>query len=923
MNARPAMRVRKRERSAVADGVKFESDLDAEERPASRLRAVASKAPEDQVEDSVSADEAVVNRSEEEAAMEEEESDGEADGEADGAHSSEVGVVEEVHMVNFMCHRNLTVTFGPHFNVVTGANGSGKSAILAALQVCLGGSTAATGRASKMSEMVTRGSGASYALVRVKLRNQGEDAHDAATYGKSIYIERKIMAKTGGSWRVLDDRLKMKSNKKKEVTTICDKFNLTPANPIVVLTQTEAKNFLQSNASAKYKFFLSATDLDKIEATHSMAQSELALAKSDMAEKQKRLPLLKQKQKDASAAWDNAREVEGLAEMLRLAKCKMGWRRMKDHEENELALQEDVEHLEYVLERGKAKMSGYQAKLDGSNAMLAETRDQQRAFMKDIREINAEKSAQLAESKRAEKGIRAAEKGAEKARAALAELQADITRQRGEIDAAKRAAGRDKRARAKQARSAAEGPEQRAARVATEETDAAKAKLAAAKRAKEELEEALAQAKQAYADADAEVEDAREASENGRSVRREIENDLFDADAEIQAAKAPAAAAAGPVEDPRLRKCSRSAQRLWRQVRLPANASKFQTLPKGPIAVHIKMKPGSEQWARAAERAIGAKLCNTFIVDNLADYTALKRLIPRGGQGNVPVIRTKFIGALLPMPPGKLPGRGLTSIFDTLVSDDVDVMNLLIDQKSIERKIVVTQANASGVMFAPRGAPPNVTEALDERATIYKKFGASRSKDTYLGAAVDPQFLSLEKERSAGGRGGGGSASAASPQRHRARDIAQIEADVRALKAKLTKHDAQKKRHDSAVLAAKKAAERRRKERSAAMVAMAKCEDKVQALEHALDAKRARLEQKQRAVQRARMASGDARDDEADIVRGLGLIYLFSFLFFYSFFVCSLHGVSRNTGRVSPPLSFSPTLPAVALSRARSPTGPL
>ena len=299
---------RKRGRSAAAGGVKFESELDIEERPASRSRAVASKAPEDEVEDLEDRGAAGSPdvESDASAAMDEE-----SDGAADDVHSSEVGVVEEVHMVNFMCHRNLTVTFGPHFNVVTGANGSGKSAILAALQVCLGGSTAATGRAAKMSEMVTRGSNASYALVRVKLRNQGEDAHDPATYGKSIYIERKIMAKTGGSWRVLDEGLRVKSTTKKEVTTICDKFNLAPGNPIVVLTQTKAKDFLQSNPSAKYKFFLSATDLDKIEATHSIAQTELGLAKTDMSDKQKRLPLLIAKQKSAAAAWDNAREVEG------------------------------------------------------------------------------------------------------------------------------------------------------------------------------------------------------------------------------------------------------------------------------------------------------------------------------------------------------------------------------------------------------------------------------------------------------------------------------------------------------------------------------------------------------------------------------------------------------------------------------------
>jgi hypothetical protein len=37
-----------------------------------------------------------------------------------------------------MCHERLAVDFVPHMNLVSGLNGSGKSAILDALMVCLG-----------------------------------------------------------------------------------------------------------------------------------------------------------------------------------------------------------------------------------------------------------------------------------------------------------------------------------------------------------------------------------------------------------------------------------------------------------------------------------------------------------------------------------------------------------------------------------------------------------------------------------------------------------------------------------------------------------------------------------------------------------------------------------------------------------------
>jgi recombinational DNA repair ATPase RecF len=48
---------------------------------------------------------------------------------------AEAGILTRVHCENFMCHHKLSLDLGPHANFISGMNGSGKSAILAALQV--------------------------------------------------------------------------------------------------------------------------------------------------------------------------------------------------------------------------------------------------------------------------------------------------------------------------------------------------------------------------------------------------------------------------------------------------------------------------------------------------------------------------------------------------------------------------------------------------------------------------------------------------------------------------------------------------------------------------------------------------------------------------------------------------------------------
>ena len=63
---------------------------------------------------------------------------------------SEPGVIEKVYIENFMCHERLEFDFGQNVNFVIGCNGSGKSAILTAVVVALGGKANTTNRGTSV-----------------------------------------------------------------------------------------------------------------------------------------------------------------------------------------------------------------------------------------------------------------------------------------------------------------------------------------------------------------------------------------------------------------------------------------------------------------------------------------------------------------------------------------------------------------------------------------------------------------------------------------------------------------------------------------------------------------------------------------------------------------------------------------------------
>ena len=101
------------------------------------------------------------------------------------------GTILQVELDNFMCHKSLTIDFGPKLNFVTGHNGSGKSAVLTALTVALGGKASFTNRASSISKLLKEGE--NVGRITVKIRNSGSDAFKPDIYGDVITVERNIV----------------------------------------------------------------------------------------------------------------------------------------------------------------------------------------------------------------------------------------------------------------------------------------------------------------------------------------------------------------------------------------------------------------------------------------------------------------------------------------------------------------------------------------------------------------------------------------------------------------------------------------------------------------------------------------------------------------------------------------------------------
>ncbi|KAG8896081.1 Structural maintenance of chromosomes protein 6 [Tulasnella sp. 403] len=239
---------------------------------------------------------------------------------------AEAGVIQQITLKDFMCHRHLVFDFGPKINFITGRNGSGKSAVLSAIQIALGARTYLTGRGSSLKNFVK--SGRESAEVIIKLKNGGPEAFRPDVFGKSITISRKISAKDGnGTWKILNEQGKTVSTTKREVQDMSDHMNLQVIDsPLNVLTQDASRQFLiQATPSDKYAFFLKGTQLQQLSEEYELVMENIKKTDKALQQKKEIIPQLREAAREAQEKLAEAHKAQDQSRRVKELKKELAW----------------------------------------------------------------------------------------------------------------------------------------------------------------------------------------------------------------------------------------------------------------------------------------------------------------------------------------------------------------------------------------------------------------------------------------------------------------------------------------------------------------------------------------------------------------------------------------------------------------------
>jgi chromosome segregation ATPase len=579
--------------------------------------------------------------------------------------ATDSGIIEEIQCINFMCHEHLTVTLGPLINFIIGHNGSGKSAVLTALTICLGGKATATNRAQNLKSLIKEGK--DHSSVQVRIKNQGALAYKPDQYGDSITVERHFNRSGTSGFKLRDQNGRVVSTKKAELEDILDAFSMQIDNPMNVLTQDMARQFLNhSTPKDKYKFFLQGTQLEVLSKDYQQIEQSLELMNTRADVSKGDLARLRKKMEDLAKKARQAEDLERLRAKETVVAHQALWAAVQEEEAGVAETQSELEKVSGVIERRKGLVEEASEAYERSDSA-------HEAANHRVTEVTAEMGP--------------AKQEAQDLKAVFTEVR---DRLKGLLPDERKAA---QEVQAKEKRVSEYKAEIEQLRRLQEEAD--DGVYAEKTRQVEEAKTTLDAAQEAFSTHGAELPSLQERFKTDQKEKQT-------ADQRVQKARDEERATQRTIQG--LQDGQRGwiegypqPQNLQKLLRAIETDGRFHEQPVGPMGRHVKLL--RSEWGFILEKQFGANL-NAFVVTSRADQTILSDLMKRCNW-QAPV----FIGKPDPIDTtAHEPDSSLLTWMRVLKIENSLIRNQFIINQSFEQ-VVLVEERGEGLAFM-RGRGP-------------------------------------------------------------------------------------------------------------------------------------------------------------------------------------------------------------------------
>ncbi|XP_074599451.1 structural maintenance of chromosomes 6 [Brevipalpus obovatus] len=641
------------------------------------------------------------------------------------------GTVVSVSLINFMCHERFEITFGPRVNFVVGRNGSGKSAILTAIVLALGGRASNTSRGNSMKTFVR--TGAQTAKIILKLRNSNTDdvspPFKSETYGDVIVIERTFKKDGGSSYSLKSQNNRLVSNKKEELDSMVRHFNIQIDNPITILNQEVSRNFLNSkNPRDKYKFFMKATTLETIRNDYQMAAEKCGLARIELKKKNHLVKEIKKELDELEKKLQMFKKLEESESKIAVLKKELVWAEIGEKKARLSSLEEDVENKQKRLDELSTAMKSYEDKIVTHEKEKKEVESKLDGLGGNLSEIQAqvdEKKSLLMSLKQKKQ-----------------ELQSETRKREIDIHSTQ--------------------SDEIALKKKIENLRAKYSDISNEEQQRQDRINKISSLEDEHKDVDSELKTRRLDSEQLNSsigfLQEQIStlsSDIRDLESRI-AQKTAEARNLNQSRSNNLKRFGAFMPDLVKRIEEEYKKGNFRQKPLGPIGAYLKLL--NPEAALAVENTLKNTI-TSFCCDNTSDSTHLQRVFSSviGSGGFHPSIITRRFAQRHNIEKNRLRSSKYSSIYELLEIENDCVANVLIDRCNIESVAYFpTHREALDVMTEPSLVPENCTQGYTKEGTNFyprrnanegiRQYPSERKQAAYFSRDIGTIIDTIERE---------------------------------------------------------------------------------------------------------------------------------------------------------------------------------
>ena len=580
---------------------------------------------------------------------------------------AENGIIQSVQVINFMCHKNFEFTFGPLINFICGKNGSGKSAVLTALTLCLGGKASSTNRGQSLKNFIKVGEES--AIIIVKLKNEGDTAYMPEDYGKTIVVERHFNKSGTSGFKIKNEKGRVITTRKADLEEICDYFALQIDNPMNVLSQDLARQFIGSSSPAeKYKFFIRGVQLEQLDQDYRILQDAIFNMDKRLELRQEDIKELEGRRDKAKLRLQLSDKHESLRDRIRKYSRQMAWAQVEEQERVVEAFNEQLRTADQKIADAESQTAEFEQAFDAAHAAAVQAGEAQEEVEQEIARAEDEKKEAKAVHDAAKNELSDFQAQQRSIRDSLKAADATITEKQRAIA--------DERERLEDLNGGSHGR-----------------KLAELDQLKEEAEAA---------------QDAHKDHENERA---QLDDDLEQAEEDLKSKREPIERKEEEINrsEGLLQSLMRDRgsqvnafhERLPELLREISRERSFADKPVGPVGNHVRLlKP---EWSSQLEKAFGATL-SSFIVTSKKDMDILSRIMKRTRCecqiliGSNQAIDTR----------AHEPDESFDTVLRALDIDNDLVKRQLVIQHGIEQTLLIADLDQATEMMYTEPRPRNV-----------------------------------------------------------------------------------------------------------------------------------------------------------------------------------------------------------------------